>query len=312
MRATPIIIALLLASMPLTQAYAAKPEAAAAAGKAGKQKKTAKAPAAKAGVIGAQVGLTPKSLKWGMDPKAISKVYEKVLDREYLPLYRKTEPGVEMRALDVELQDKKALILRNVVEFGALPTGIDSTPLKGEYTYGNGESVTSLRMRSGRVRHFFFFDNKLWKLYDEHPLKKEKDKDKGLGDSFDSAVAALTKSFKAPPKFVEPDYKQQNFREARWQSNDLNVRLLDRGDVIAIVYENREVANDLSIYRKNKPVDEHALSRDVKSVLKQPDEPPPAQKAEQEAKKKAKGKGKAQAAAKAPAAKPSPLDEEDE
>ncbi len=294
MRATPvIIIAILLASTPLNSAFAAKPEGDSSHAKAKaktKPAKPAKPVVGKAGVISTHVELTPKSLRWGMDAKSISKVYEKVLDREYLPLYRKTEPGVEMRALDVELQDKKQLIMRNIVEFGALPTGLDSTPLKSEYSYGNGESVTSLRMRSGRVRHFFFFDNKLWKVYDEHPFKKEKEK--GLGDSFDSAVAALTKTFNAPPKVSQPDYKDRMFREALWQDKELNVRLLDRGDLSAVVYENRAVADDLTRYRKNKPVDEHALSRDVKAALKKPEEAPAAAKAEDAKKEDAKQKTK--------------------
>lgn len=285
MRATPIIIAILLASTPLKSAFAAKPEADSSHAKAKAKAKPAKPAKGKAGVISTHVGLTPKSLRWGMDAKSVSKVYEKVLDREYLPLYRKTEPGVEMRALDVELQDKKLLVMRNIVEFGALPTGLDSTPLKSEYSYGNRESVTSIRMRSGRVRHFFFFDNKLWKVYGEHPFKTGKEKEKGHGDSFDSAVAALTKTFKAPPKLSEADYKERMFREALWQDKELNVRLLDRGDLSALVYENRVVADDLSVYRKNKTVDEHALSRDVKSALKKPDEAPNAAKAD-DAKKK--------------------------
>ncbi len=296
MRATRIIIAILLASTPLNSAFAAKPEGDSSHVKAkakAKPAKAAKASVGKAGVINAHAELTPKSLRWGMDAKSVSKAYEKVLDRDYLPLYRKTEPGVEMRALDVELQDKKLLIMRNIVEFGALPTGLDSTPLKSEYSYGNGESVTSIRMRSGRVRHFFFFDNKLWKVYDEHPFKKEQDKAKGLGDSFDSGLAALTKTFKAPPKISEPDYKERMFREALWQDKELNVRLLDRGDLSAVVYENRVVADDLSVYRKNKAVDEHALSRDVKSALKKPDEPPAAAKAE-DAKNKKKSKRKSE------------------
>lgn len=278
-----VIAALLLGVAPVTTAFAAQPVAVLAQPKANKAKK-AKPAASKAGVIATRVALTPKALRWGMNAKAISKVYEKVLDREYLPLYRKTEPGVEMRALDVELQDKKALILRNIVEFGKLPTGIDSTPLKGEYSYGNGESVTSIRLRSGRIRHFFFFDDKLWKVYDEHPLKAGK----GLGDSFDTAVAALSKTFKAPPKLVEPDYKAQMFREGRWQTKDLTVRLVDRGNVAAVVYENRNVADDLGVYRKSQPVDEHAMSRDVTSALKKA-EPPPGAKPE-DAKGKAKKK----------------------
>ncbi|HEX7669754.1 MAG TPA: hypothetical protein VF395_09235, partial [Polyangiaceae bacterium] len=104
-----------------------------------------------------KVKLSPDGLKFGMTIEEISKLYEKVFDDEFVPLYQHVEPGPRMAELDSELADKKQRILRNKLEFGALPSGLDDTAIGGEYSYNNGESMTQLKLRSGTQRYFFFF-----------------------------------------------------------------------------------------------------------------------------------------------------------
>jgi len=73
-----------------------------------------------------KVKLSPDGLKFGMTLEEISKLYEKVLDAEFVPLYQTVEPGPRMSELDTELADKKLLVMRNKVEFGALPSGLEA------------------------------------------------------------------------------------------------------------------------------------------------------------------------------------------
>ena len=229
--------------------------------------------------------LPPKGLAWGMSLRQLSRLYEKVFSEEFLPLYKKVEPGVEMKALDAELEDKKGLILRNRIDFGNLPTGMDSTPMKGEYTYNNGEFMTRVTLRSGTVRNFFFFDDKLWKIYDEHNYKKGG----ALGENFEDAIKYLSKRFKSTPKINEADYKEYQFKEARWQNGDLVIRALDRGNSLGIAYIDRTIQDNLAKYRKNKAQENKAIDKDVSDVLRK-DEPAPTDKSKAE---DAKGKGKA-------------------
>src|SRR5690606_8419219 len=113
----------------------------------GAPKKAAKAAKAVPGQLTKQVTMAPKALKFGMALKQVAKVYDKQFDAEFLPLYKKAEPGPQMTALDAELRDKKALIRRNVVAFNDTPTGVDYTPLKGEYSYGNKETMSRVSLR---------------------------------------------------------------------------------------------------------------------------------------------------------------------
>ena len=228
--------------------------------------------AAKAGVgqLGKKVAMAPKELQFGMSLEQVARVYDRLFDKEFLPLYKKAEPGSQMAALDAELKDKKALIRRNKIEFGDDPTGVDYSPLKGEYSYSNGESMTKVIQRSGTPRNFFFFSVKLWKVYDEHKLGKGT-----LGESFQAAVENLAKKFGAPPKMVEADpSKGRNFAEAQWQDASLLIRAINReGEkIVGVVYVDRSYQDNLDRYRTHKAKNPHEMDREVKSVTANPPE----------------------------------------
>jgi hypothetical protein len=236
------------------------------------------------GVITKKVGLAPKGFRFGLSLEGIAALYDKVYEEEFLPLYKKAQPGPEMDALDEELKQKKLSLRRSRLEFGDTPTGMDYTALKPEYSYGNGESVARLTLRSGTERYIFFFSDVCWKLYDEHKLTKGGP----LGENFEEAIKILTERFGAPPKRVAADpEKGQNFDEAVWVDPEKYIRAVDRGNVLGMVYVDKATQDNLASKRKNKPKDLHAIDKDVSSVLKK-QEPPPPPVDEKPAKKKGK------------------------
>lgn len=215
-----------------------------------------------------RVRLSPKGVQWGMGLKELTKVYNKVFDDEFRPLYKRTQPGVKMQALDEELRVKKGLIKRNHLKFGNTPTGVDYSSLKGEYSYKNQESKTHITLRSGVKRHFFFFNNKLWKVYDEHKLKKKG----ALGRSYNGAVKKLTKKLKVLPRKREAGQGENapRFNEADWADGTTVVRLVDRSfeKVVGLVYVDQSVWENLDRYRPNKMKDASAVDADVESITR--------------------------------------------
>ncbi|HEY6556487.1 MAG TPA: hypothetical protein VI072_04410 [Polyangiaceae bacterium] len=288
--ATLAAAGVLASALVAEPANAGPPPVLAQTGKDGKKaanEAKGKEKAQKAGVPGElskRVALSPRGLKWGMSVIGITKLYDKEFDAEFAPLYRKVEPGPRMQALDAELAEKKALIRRNKVDFGKLPTGVDQGPLKGEYSYNNGESMTRLTLRSGTLRHFFFFNDKLWKVYDDHKLRKGGT----LGESYVEAIKILTKKFGSPPKVIEQDFeKGRNYEEALWQDGATVIRAVNREPMLGMVYVDRSIQDKLATLRKNKPQDPHAIDRDVASVTKksEPEPEKPRPDAEKEPKK---------------------------
>ncbi|HTQ08368.1 MAG TPA: hypothetical protein VMI54_31150 [Polyangiaceae bacterium] len=223
------------------------------------------------GSVSKKIALSPEGLKFGMGLEAIAHLYDKVLDDEYLPLYKKASPGPETEALDAEIKQRKAELRRSRVDFGQTPTGVDQTAMKGEYSYANGESMARMTLRSGTERYFFFFNDRLWKVYDEHKLKKGS----ALGEDYASAIKVLTSKFGAPPKKVpaNPD-KDQYFDESVWTTPDMVIRALNRDSILGVVYADREVQEDLPKRRRNHLKNETAMDPDVANALKKSDAPP--------------------------------------
>jgi len=242
------------------------------------------AAAGTAGTIEKAIGLSPKGLRWALTLEGVAKIYDKVFEEEYLPLLKKADPGNEMQALEDEQKTKQGILRRGRIDFGNVPTGVDQSPLKGEYSYNNAESMATLRLRSGTERHFFFFSDKLWKVYDEHKLTKGGT----LGENFAEATKILSKRFGVPGKLVPADYdKGQPYDEMQWKDPEKTIRAIDRGNVLGMVYADRSVADNLAQYRKNKAEDLHAMDKDVAAATAHP--PTYAGKPE-EKEKPAKGK----------------------
>jgi hypothetical protein len=219
---------------------------------------------------GKRIALSPEGLKFGMSLESISKLYDKVFDTEYLPLYKKASPGPETDALDADLKQRKMELRRSKVDFGQTPTGVDQTPIVGEYSYANGESMGRMTLKSGTERYVFFFSDKLWKVYDAHKLRKGGP----LGETFEEAVKILSPKFGGAPKKVPANAAAgQNFDEAQWTTADMVIRAIDRGDVLAVAYCDREVQEKLPQLRKNKLKDEHKMDPDVANALKKDDKP---------------------------------------
>jgi len=245
----------------------------------GKDKPTA----GTAGTIEKATGLSPKGLHWGLTLEGVAKIYDKVFEDEYLPLLRKAQPGQEMQGLEDEQKTRQGILRRGRIDFGTIPTGVDQSPLKGEYSYNNAESMATLRLRSGTERHFFFFSDKLWKVYDEHKLAKGGT----LGENFAEATKILSKRFGVTGKLVPADYdKGQPYDEMQWRDPEKTIRAIDRGNVLGMVYADRSVAENLAQYRKNKAEDLHAMDKDVAAATAHP----PTYAGKPEEKEKPKGK----------------------
>lgn len=223
------------------------------------------------------IKMTPATLAWGMSPKQVAAVVDTVLDEDYKPLYQKVSPGVKMKALDAQLAEDKSAFRRSRIDFGKLPTGIDSTPLRGEYTYLNKESLMSLT-RSGQTRHFFFIQDKLWKVIDEVKLGEGSP----LGKTWEEAVIKHVKVFGVPGRVLEADYeKGRNATEVDWKDTATHVRLIQRGDTaLAIAYEDRATLSNLAGLRPNKPATTDDIDPAVAAAIggrsKAPEPPPPA------------------------------------
>jgi hypothetical protein len=211
-----------------------------------------------------------------MSSKQVAGIVDKVLDEDYKPLYAKVSPGVKMEALDAQLAEDKNAFRRSRIDFGKLPTGIDSTPLRGEYTYLNKESLMTLSRSGKPTRYFFFIQDKLWKVIDEHKLADGS----RVGKDYQDAVIKLVKALGVPGRLLDADYeKGRNAMEVDWKDSTTHLRAIMRGDTaVALAYEDNATLAILGTLRPNKPAATDELDPAVAAAVgrsKQPEPPPP-------------------------------------
>jgi hypothetical protein len=225
-----------------------------------------KAPAA-AAALSAKLSISPRSLHWGMSPKEVIKIYDKLIDKDYLPQYQKAQPGVQMSQLENEVAETKRQFAQSLVEFGELPTRLDGTPFAGEFTYRNGESMLEIKRR-GRHRHLFFINNRLWKIVDVYKLG---DKSR-YGADFKTAAAKLDKKLAVAGRATAANANAGQKEEKDWSDGSIHLRAVawDKGK-LALVYEDEGTLAKLATLRTNKPAEQKPgddIDPDTKAALR--------------------------------------------
>jgi hypothetical protein len=202
----------------------------------------------------------------------VAQVYDKVLDEDYKPLYKQVSPGVKMKALDAALAEEKGAFRRSRIDFGKVPTGLDATPLKGEYSYMNKESVMSIT-RKGQTRYLFFIQDKLWKIIDEHKLAEGAP----YGKDFQAAVIKLAQTLGVPGRVLPPDPDKGRFMpEVDWKdAGNLFIARQRSDTAFAILVVDAATQANLANLRTNKPAQDDGIDPAVAAAVGQKSAPPP-------------------------------------
>jgi len=242
---------------------------------AGKPKEAAPAPQTEAPKVNKSIAFPIAGVIWGMSPKQVATAIDKLIDDDYRPLYKEVQPGVKMKALDAQLAEDKSQFLRGRIDFGKLPTGIDATPLRGEYTYQNKESLMTLN-RKGQATHFFFIQDKLWKVIEEVKLSDAYP----LGKTFPEVAIKLSAKHGVPGRVLQPDANRSSV-EIDWKDASTHLRVIERSDTaVALAYEDNGTIGNLSALRSFKPVADDGIDPIVAAAMRgaSPDQGPPEKK----------------------------------
>jgi hypothetical protein len=235
------------------------------------KKKKEDAPAAEPPTVKKALTLSLTGVAWGQSPKQVAEAIDRILDEDYKPRYKEVQPGIRMKELDAQLAEEKSAFRRSRVDFGKLPTGVDATPLRGEYTYNNQEALFTLD-RKGLKTHFFFIRDKFWKLIEEHKLSDTHP----LGKTYPDAVIKLSTNFGIPGRVLAPDANRY-VTEVDWKDATSHLRAIQRGDAaVGLAYEDNGTLANLSSLRTNKPANDDGIDPEVAAAVRgKAPEPPP-------------------------------------
>jgi hypothetical protein len=239
------------------------------AGGGGKDPKGAKAtPKGEAPTVSSLASFM-EGLRWGMSHAEVQKMFTEtggVIWKDYDDKLAKARVGPEQTALEAERERTKQAFGRTFIEFKDTPTGFDATGIKGEYTYRNKESLMWVE-RQGKKRYFFFINDRLWKMYDEHPLGDSAP----MGKSYIEAVNILNGKLGAQGRVQGPDAaKEIHATTVDWKDGSNHLRAIDRSGehIVGIAIEDQNTLNGLASLRANKPVDVTAVDPSITAVTK--------------------------------------------
>lgn len=253
--------------------------------KGGKTEQAAPATPTVAPTTKKNIVLIPAGVAWGMNHKQVAAVIDKLIDEAYADQYKKVQPGVKMKALDAQVAEEKSAFKRSRIDFGNIPTGVDSTPLKGEYSYNNKESMMRLE-REGKKMFFFFIQDKLWKIVEERALGEGS----AHGKDFTEAATKLSSTFGVPGRVIAADFdKGRYFTEIDWKDAASHLRVQQRGDTaMAIILEDNVTLGNLDSLRANKPQEDSGIDPTVAALLRKDEAPAPPPEPKKDDKKKPK------------------------
>jgi len=263
-----------------TPKSAAKTPTKAASAKAAPAKAAApKAAAAPAAPAAPAVVLEPDGVAFGMSADDVAKLYDRWWDKEFVTKYQKANPGPKTRELDFELAEQKK-VLRRVAIFDGRTTSFDKAEFHEEFAHGSGETMTSsklLRRPPGDAkeakevkgfaytRRFFFFQDKLWKVYDEYRL----DPASPLGTDFKEVTARVESTLGKTAKKTRPPESQ--FESVMYEAGPNRVRVVKLGtDRVALVRIDSALAKEVLDRRAQqaKASDSAELDDDIQAVIR--------------------------------------------
>ena len=267
--------ALVLASEPV-KAEAPKAAAAPASKSPAHGATPAKGAAAKpAAPAVPTVALEPDGVAFNMSVDDVAKLYDRWWDKQFIPLYQKTNPGPKTRELDFDLAEKKK-VLRRVTIFDGRITSADKADFHEEFAHGSDETMTSsklVRHQPGEpkdakgttyTRRFFFFQDKLWKVYDEYHL----DAASPLGADFKEATARVEASLKGAKRTRGPE---SQFENVTFDAGESRVRVVKlASDRVAVVRADSALTKAVLDRRAQqaKAADESDLDDDIQAVIR--------------------------------------------
>jgi hypothetical protein len=210
--------------------------------------------------------LKPKGLKWGLSPSKVADVYDKAIERDYLPRYKKVEPGIQEERLKEEIRQKKRAFRRSWIKLDHPPSSLDGSPFVPEFGYHNKEGFMKIK-RKGRWRYLFFWKKKLYKVIDIYKLGD----DEKWGDSFDKAVAKVEKIIDKEGRRLSADEDEGRDKdEVDWADKKTHFRVVDWDKKkVAFAWVHQRIEAPIAKARAEaKKKDEEELDPDVKKVLR--------------------------------------------
>jgi hypothetical protein len=199
--------------------------------------------AAEASPIATSMG----DLRWGLSEDEVSSFVKRKLSERYNAEIKKTHDSAKQAQLKAALKTAQSSLVK--ANFEGSSSRWDHSPVAGEFSYGNGESMLVAK-DDGSENYYFFLSGRLWKWY------KALDKSAAGGDFKKFTSSVESKFGKGHAKKGELTPGQGTTQWVEYIDRNSRMRAADntkRGG-FALIFEEMATVHELaSTHRVAKP-----------------------------------------------------------
>jgi hypothetical protein len=203
-------------------------------------------------------------LRWGLSESEVAAYVQRHLGEQYNAEIAKTKDGGKQSKLRSELKRAQSDAAKSLVQFDGAKSRWDNSPIAGEFTYGNGESLIASKGPEGD-NYYFFVNGRLWKWVELV------DKSAAGGDFKKFSASVEGKFGKGRVKKGELTPGQGNTQWLEYLDRNSRMRAADqtgKRSTFALVYEEMATVRELASSRPTKPSRAGGASDDDESEVK--------------------------------------------
>lgn len=187
-------------------------------------------------------------LRWGLNEREVSAFAQRELAVTYNAEIAKTKDAGKQNKLKADLKSAQAAVGKSQVEFNGGKSRWDSSPVAGEFTYDNGESML-IAKGSGSDSYYFFLNGRLWKVVkvvDKQTAGDFKKFSKSVEDKFGKG---RSKKGEVTPGQGATQFIEYLDRNSRMRAADAS----DKRGGYAVIFEEMATVRELASTRPKAP-----------------------------------------------------------
>jgi hypothetical protein len=188
-------------------------------------------------------------LRWGMTESEVISYVKRKLGEQYAAKISKAS-GAQQAKLKSELQRAQAEVAKSRVEFEGSRSRWDSSPVAGEFNYGDDESMLTAK-GDGSQSFYFFRDGRLWKWY--KALDQSQFGGSGGFKKFSSSLEGSFGKGRAKKGELNPNQGETQWVEYLDRTSRLRAADNTKRGVFALIFEDMSVVRELASLRPTKP-----------------------------------------------------------
>jgi hypothetical protein len=186
-------------------------------------------------------------LRWGMSESEVITFVRRKVAEQYDPQIAKTHDTRKQTKLRDDLRAAQASVQKSLVRFSGSGSRWDSSPVAGEFTYGNSESMVVYEDGASQ-NYYFFINGNLWKWY------KAFDTRAFGGNNFQKFTSSIEKKFgKGHAKSGSLSAGGEKTQWVEFLDRNSRLRAADNAKrgVFALIFEEMATVRDLASLRGN-------------------------------------------------------------